>query len=161
MIFRSPYPEIELPGVALTPFVLAGARARGDKPALIDAVSGRTITYRQLFDSVERVAAGLSARGFGKGDVFAIYSPNLPEYAVAFHAVSLIGGTLTTLNPIYKSKRRRINSKTRARDICSLSLRCSTKRRRPPHALKSRNFRLRRSGGRDAFRALYDGRARA
>jgi acyl-CoA synthetase (AMP-forming)/AMP-acid ligase II len=101
MIFRSPYPEIELPGIALTPFVLAGARARGDKPALIDAVSGRTITYRQLAESVERVAAGLSARGFRKGDVFAIYSPNLPEYAVAFHAVSLIGGTLTTLNPIY------------------------------------------------------------
>jgi acyl-CoA synthetase (AMP-forming)/AMP-acid ligase II len=104
MIFRSPYPEIKLPGVALTPFVLAGARARGDKPALIDAVSGRTITYRQLFDSVERVAAGLSARGFRKGDVFAIYSPNIPEYAVAFHAVSLIGGTLTTLNPLYTTE---------------------------------------------------------
>ena len=101
MIFHSPYPEITLPGIALTPFVLAGARARGDKPALIDAVSGRTITYRQLFDSVHAVAAGLSARGFRKGDVFAIYSPNTPEYAVAFHAVSLIGGTLTTLNPIY------------------------------------------------------------
>jgi acyl-CoA synthetase (AMP-forming)/AMP-acid ligase II len=101
MIFRSPYPEIELPGVALTPFVLAGARARGDKPALIDAVSGRAITYRQLFESVHAVAAGLSARGFRKGDVFAIYSPNIPEYAVAFHAVSLIGGTLTTLNPVY------------------------------------------------------------
>lgn len=101
MIFRSPYPEIELPGISLTPFVLAGASARGDKPALIDAVSGRTITYRQLFESVHAVAAGLSARGFRKGDVFAIYSPNIPEYAVAFHAVSLIGGTLTTLNPIY------------------------------------------------------------
>lgn len=101
MIFRSPHPEIELPGIALTPFVLAGARARGDKPALIDAVSGRAITYRQLFESVHAVAAGLSARGFRKGDVFAIYSPNIPEYAVAFHAVSLIGGTLTTLNPVY------------------------------------------------------------
>jgi acyl-CoA synthetase (AMP-forming)/AMP-acid ligase II len=101
MIFRSPYPELELPRVALTPFVLSGARARGDKPALIDAVSGRTITYGQLFESVQRVAAGLSARGFRKGDVFAIYSPNTPEYAVAFHAVSLIGGTLTTLNPLY------------------------------------------------------------
>jgi acyl-CoA synthetase (AMP-forming)/AMP-acid ligase II len=101
MIFRSPYPEIELPALSLTPFVLSGALARGDKPALIDAASGRTITYRQLFESVHRVAAGLSARGLSKGDVFAIYSPNLPEYAVAFHAVSLIGGTLTTLNPLY------------------------------------------------------------
>ena len=88
MIFRSPYPALELPAIALTPFVLAGARARGDKPALIDAVSGRVITYRQLFDAVQAVAAGLAARGFRKGDVFAIYSPNIPEYAIAFHAVS-------------------------------------------------------------------------
>ena len=30
----------------------------------------------------------LAERGFGKGDVFAHYAPNLPEYAVAFHAVA-------------------------------------------------------------------------
>jgi acyl-CoA synthetase (AMP-forming)/AMP-acid ligase II len=101
MIFSSPYPAIDIPPTPLTPFVLARARERGDKPALIDAVSGRTITYRQLDDAVRRVAAGLAARGFRKGDVFAIYSPNIPEYAVAFHAVSLVGGTLTTLNPVY------------------------------------------------------------
>jgi acyl-CoA synthetase (AMP-forming)/AMP-acid ligase II len=101
MIFRSPYPDIDLPSTPLTPFVLARARERGDKPALIDAVTGRVLTYRQLDEAVRRVAAGLAARGFGKGDVFAIYSPNTPEYAVAFHGVSLVGGTLTTLNPVY------------------------------------------------------------
>ncbi|MCP4358721.1 MAG: 4-coumarate--CoA ligase family protein [Chloroflexi bacterium] len=73
----------------------------GDKPALIDGPSGRTITYAQLTGGIYLVAASLSQRGFGKGDVFAIYSPNLPEYAVAFHAVSLIGGTVTTVNPLY------------------------------------------------------------
>jgi acyl-CoA synthetase (AMP-forming)/AMP-acid ligase II len=101
MIFRSPYPRIEIPPTPLTPFVLARARERGDKPALIDAVTGRTITYRQLDEAVRRVAAGLVARGLRKGDVFAIYSPNVPEYVIAFHAVSLVGGTLTTLNPLY------------------------------------------------------------
>ncbi len=44
---------------------------------------------------------GSRPRGFRKGDVFAIYSPNLPEYAVAFHAVSLLGGIVTTINPAY------------------------------------------------------------
>jgi acyl-CoA synthetase (AMP-forming)/AMP-acid ligase II len=34
-----------------------------------------------------------------KGDVFAIYSPNLPEYAVALHAVATLGGIATTANP--------------------------------------------------------------
>src|SRR5262245_15939861 len=31
----------------------------------------------------------------------AILSPNLPEYAIAFHAVSLLGGVNTTVNPLY------------------------------------------------------------
>src|SRR5262249_20219235 len=34
-----------------------------------------------------------------KGDVFAIYSANLPEYVIAFHAVATIGGIITTVNP--------------------------------------------------------------
>jgi acyl-CoA synthetase (AMP-forming)/AMP-acid ligase II len=38
---------------------------------------------------------------FRKGDVFAIYSPNVPEYAIAFHAVSLLGGINTTISPLY------------------------------------------------------------
>jgi len=100
MIFRSPYPERDIPETPLTPFVLARARALKDKPALIDALSGRTITYEQLYEAVQRVAAGLAARDFRKGDVFAIYSPNVPEYAIAFHAVSLVGGIVTTLNPL-------------------------------------------------------------
>ena len=40
------------------------------------------------------------ARGFAKGDVFAHYAPNLPEYAVAFHAVAMAGGVNTTANPL-------------------------------------------------------------
>ena len=45
-------------------------------------------------------AAGLADRGFGKSDVFAHYAPNLPEYAVAFHAVATAGGVNTTANPL-------------------------------------------------------------
>jgi acyl-CoA synthetase (AMP-forming)/AMP-acid ligase II len=101
MIFRSPYPDVSIPETSLSSFVLERAGERGDKPALIDGPSGRTITYAQLPGLVGRVAAGLAQRGFRKGDRFAIYSPNLPEYAVAFHAVSSIGGVLTTANPLY------------------------------------------------------------
>jgi non-ribosomal peptide synthetase component E (peptide arylation enzyme) len=81
---RSPYPDVEIPDVPLTPFVLGGARTLGDKPALVDGPSGRLLTYAALAEAVDRLAAGLARRGFGRGDVFAIYSPNLPEYAVAF-----------------------------------------------------------------------------
>jgi len=101
MIFRSPEPPIAIPDVALTPFLLDRAAQRGDKPALIDGPSGRTLTYRQWADAVRGTAAGLADRGLRKGDVLAIYSPNLPEYAVAFHAVASIGGVVTTVSPLY------------------------------------------------------------
>src|ERR1700720_2377050 len=95
MIFRSPYPDISLP-----PFVLNGAAALGNKKALIDGPSGRTLTYAQLATAVRQVAANLARRGFRKGDVFAIYSPNVLEYAVALHAVATLGGIATTANPL-------------------------------------------------------------
>jgi acyl-CoA synthetase (AMP-forming)/AMP-acid ligase II len=100
MVIRSPFPDVEIPDVSLSDFVLARAAEFGDKAALIDAPSGRTITYAELVDSVRGVAAGLAARGFHKGDVFAHYAPNLPEYAVAFHAVATLGGINTTANPL-------------------------------------------------------------
>src|SRR4029077_12097818 len=100
MIFHAPESPLTIPEVALTPFLLARAADRGDKPAFIDGPSGRTLTYRGWADAVRRVAAGLHQRGFRKGDVFAIYSSNLPEYAVIFHAVSLLGGVNTTINPL-------------------------------------------------------------
>lgn len=101
MIFKSPYPDVAIPEMALTPFVLQHAQQLADKPALIDGPSGRALTYGQLAGAIQKVAAGLAGRGFNKGDVFAIYSPNLPEYAVAFHGVALAGGVNTTINPLY------------------------------------------------------------
>ncbi len=101
MIFRSPFPDVAIPDVTLTDFVLEHAAQYGGRPALIDGPTGRTITFGQLPEQIRRAATGLAARGFGKGDVCAILSPNVPEYAVAFHAVARVGGINTTLNPVY------------------------------------------------------------
>ncbi len=91
---------LSVPDVTLPEFVLQEAAARGDAPALIDGPSGRTLTYDQLAAGVDRVAAGLAARGFGRGEVFGILSPNLPEFPVAFHGALRAGGTATTMNPL-------------------------------------------------------------
>lgn len=101
MIFRSPFPDVEIPEVPLTRYVFEGADGRAERPALIDGVSGRSLTYAQLAGAVRAAAAGLARRGFVKGDVLALYSPNLPEYVVAFHAVATLGGVVTPVNPQY------------------------------------------------------------
>jgi acyl-CoA synthetase (AMP-forming)/AMP-acid ligase II len=104
MIFRGPFPEVTIPDVLITQFVLQNAPEHGNKAALIDGPSGRAITYSELVESISRVAASLHARGFGKGDVFGILSPNVPEYAIAFHAVATLGGISTTVNPLYTAE---------------------------------------------------------
>lgn len=94
-------PRVSIPDVPIVEYVLRHAERLGDKPALIDGPTGRTMTYRQVADGARRVAAGLARRGFGKGDVFAIYCPNLPEYAIVFLGVAMAGGINTTVNPLY------------------------------------------------------------
>ena len=101
MVYTSPFPDVAIPEVPLTQFLFAGAATRADKPALIDGPTGRTLTYGQLVGAIRLVASSLAKRGLKKGDVFAIYSPNLPEYAVAFHAVASLGAINTTVNPLY------------------------------------------------------------
>ncbi len=100
MIVRSPYPDVDVPDVALHRFVLERAAELGDKAALIDGPSGRTLTYTQVAQGVDRVAAGLAARGFGKGDVLGLFMPNLPEFALAFHGTLAAGGVVTTMNSL-------------------------------------------------------------
>ena len=93
----------EIPDVDLSTFALERAAELGDKPALIDGPSGRTITYEQLDGGTRALAAALASRGIGKGDVVAIYMPNMPEYALIFHGVIRAGATNTTANPLYTS----------------------------------------------------------
>jgi acyl-CoA synthetase (AMP-forming)/AMP-acid ligase II len=101
MIIKGPYSDVEIPDIALTPFVLQRAVDFPNKPALIDGPTGRTLTYSEFATAVSNVASNLAQRGFKKGDVFGIYSPNNPEYAVAFHAVASLGGIVTPINPLY------------------------------------------------------------
>jgi acyl-CoA synthetase (AMP-forming)/AMP-acid ligase II len=97
-------PAPEIPDVDLTTFTLERAAELGDKPALIDGPSGRTITYEQLDGGIRALAASLASRGIGRGDVVAIYMPNLPEYALIFHGVIRAGATSTTANPLYTAR---------------------------------------------------------
>jgi acyl-CoA synthetase (AMP-forming)/AMP-acid ligase II len=87
--------------VSLTEYVLGGAPDQPDRPALIDGSTGRVLTYGELERAIRMLAGGLAAAGFVRGDVLALLAPNMPEYAVVFHAAAMVGGTITTINPAY------------------------------------------------------------
>lgn len=99
MSFDNQLPPITVPEIPLAQFVLQHVSQFGKKDALIDGASGRTLSYAQLWAQLRHVAKSLVQRGYRKGDVFALYSPNLPEYAVAFHAITTMGGVLLPVPP--------------------------------------------------------------
>ncbi len=100
-IFRSPLPDETMPVMPLTEYVFANNGAPADHPAMIDGPTGRTYTFGEMTDHIARLAGGLTEKGFGAGTTTALMAPNVPEYAIVFHAVATAGGTVTTLNPVY------------------------------------------------------------
>ncbi|MCL4868707.1 MAG: 4-coumarate--CoA ligase family protein [Anaerolineae bacterium] len=101
MIYTSPTPSITIPNLSLPDYLAPFLAAHGDKVALIDGPSGRTISYPQLQGMIHLVAGGLQKRGLQKGDVVALYLPNLPEFAVVCYGTLLAGGIVTTASPLY------------------------------------------------------------
>lgn len=100
---ESRFASLAIPEIPLADFVLARAATLGDKAALIDAPSGRVLTYGHLVARVQRAAAGLQRRGFTKGHVLALFSPNAPQFAVAYYAAASLGGIVTTIDPLATS----------------------------------------------------------
>jgi PAS domain S-box-containing protein len=101
MAYQSPHPPVTVPNTPLTPFVFAQAHRWMTKPALIDGVSGRTVSYGDLITSADEIARGFIATGLRKGDVCAVFSPNEPEFASIFYGVIQAGGVITSINPLY------------------------------------------------------------
>jgi len=100
VIFRSPHPHVSVPEISFSDFLLGGCRVRGEAPAFVDGPTGRVLTFAQLAESAESFAAGLTAAGLERGAVVAIFSPNLPEYAVVVIGAIRAGCVVTTINSL-------------------------------------------------------------
>ena len=104
IIHRSPVPDVDIPAIPLTEYVLQEADRVPDRPALIDGPTGRTYTYGQLKGMIHSFAGGLAARGLGRGDTIALMAPNIPEYAIVFHGAAVAGVAVSTINPTYTAE---------------------------------------------------------
>ena len=61
----------------------------------------RKVTYRELLDLTEKMAAALSEAGVKKGDRVGLMLPNCPEYVIGFFGAMRIGAAATQVNPLY------------------------------------------------------------
>ena len=63
----------------------------------------RTVTYDELEDRSQRLAAALAAEGFRKGDRVGILLYNRPEWLEIFFAVAKLGGVMVPVNYFLKA----------------------------------------------------------
>ncbi|MFO1327562.1 MAG: long-chain fatty acid--CoA ligase [Rubrivivax sp.] len=64
---------------------------------------GRTITWSELADQVDRLAGWLQAQGVARGDRVILYLQNCPQWAVAFHAVQRADAVVVPVNPMNRA----------------------------------------------------------
>ncbi len=57
----------------------------------------RTLTYRELYEEVNRCANALRSLGLGRGDAIGLFMPMTPEIVVALLAIAKIGGIILPL----------------------------------------------------------------
>ena len=82
-------------------------RRRDDHPALLfrsEAHPLTSVTYRQLYQDVSAVAAGLRRVGVGKGDRVVAYMPNIPETVVGLLATASIGAIWSACSPEFGTR---------------------------------------------------------
>ncbi len=70
--------------------------------AMIDGERGTTFTYSEMNSQVNSVANGLISMGIKENDRVAIYLRNVPEFLVAFMAISKIGAIAVPFNIMLK-----------------------------------------------------------
>ncbi len=79
------------------------AAAHGTAEALVDAPSGRRLTYAQLDAETDVLARGLIAGGLAVGDRVGIWAPNCAEWVLLQYATAKAGVVLVNINPAYRS----------------------------------------------------------
>jgi acyl-CoA synthetase (AMP-forming)/AMP-acid ligase II len=129
MVIHSEFPDVEFLDVPIHDAVLGRAAEYGDRPALVDGVTGKEVSYAQLDAMSRRMAAGFAELGVVHGDTIAIYSPNTILYPVVFYGATRAGATVTTVNALYnvaELNKQLIDSKARFLVTISLFLPVAT-----------------------------------
>ncbi|MEM4510764.1 MAG: long-chain fatty acid--CoA ligase [Pyrobaculum sp.] len=92
-------PEVDIRLEPLFTYLDRQVSTSGDAPAYI--YFGRRVSFREVGDHSDRVAAALREWGVGKGDVVALYMPNTPVFPIVYYAALKVGAVVTPMNPLY------------------------------------------------------------
>merc|ERR1719253_2268134 len=91
-VFRSFFPDCKIPKNRTLPQELLSRFDKSpDRVVYIEGATGKEWTCKQLADMARALAAGLAEKGVKKGDVVAMFMPNMPQYFSVLFGALLLG----------------------------------------------------------------------
>lgn len=94
--------SLRVPDTSLWFNLAVNAQRYPDKPALV--FFDRTLSYRELHQQAERVAAHLQAKGVKAGDRVLLLMQNCPQWVVACYAIARANAVLVPVNPMNRAE---------------------------------------------------------
>ena len=94
--------NLSYPGRSLADILNITAVERPDRPAT--QFLGAQLTYLDLKQRADALAASLARMGIVKGDRVGIMLPNCPQYIIAAFAVLRLGAVVVNINPSYTAR---------------------------------------------------------
>ncbi|KAK5643657.1 hypothetical protein RI129_007502 [Pyrocoelia pectoralis] len=102
---RSPNQTIEIPHASIPEFLFENCCKFPHKIAMECTVTGRKYTYEELRKKSINFSRAITQKlKLRKGEVVAIFLPNVPEFPIALLAILNAGLIATTLSPLSKSE---------------------------------------------------------
>jgi len=142
--------KMDFPEIPVYGFLEQAAEIYPQKACTI--FNGATISYKEMNDLTDRLAAGFASLGVKKGDRVGLFIPNTPQFVMAYFGLQKLGAVVVATNPLYTpreieyqvndagvelmilmtnnyEKVKEIQSKTRTRQIVATNI----KEALPPH----------------------------
>jgi long-chain acyl-CoA synthetase len=92
--------SIDYPAVPLYHYMEKAAKEKPNQVCTI--FKGAELTYAEVNELSDRLAAGLAKLGIKKGEPVGIFMPNTPHFVIAFYAILKAGGVVVATNPLYQ-----------------------------------------------------------
>lgn len=100
-IQRCPWEEVgEVPTLPFVQYFIEKMEQEGDKPAMIDGVSGATLKFSEMVSGIYNLSYGWQSAGLEAGDVVCLVTPNHIEMPLVLLAAIAGSAPVTLANPL-------------------------------------------------------------
>ncbi|XP_049764636.1 medium-chain acyl-CoA ligase ACSF2, mitochondrial-like isoform X1 [Schistocerca cancellata] len=94
--------EIPLVNLTVGQLVDKSAQLWGDREAIVSVHQGHRLTFQEVKEKVDKLAAGFLEIGLKHGDALAVWAPNLTEWYLTSLAANKAGLVIVNINPAYQ-----------------------------------------------------------